>query len=421
MARLLGGPLVIAVVAGCAGSAAPAPPGQPGNSVAAGPVRTFSEFLDEAVVRSTSNAEWAAIARDNTIIVLNSWDYRLIPALKHDNPRIQVWLYKDLSGVRTDDCTTSTGQCGSCPAGVADSRYLSSGLGYCWVLRKHPDWFLLAAVNHRPLRFRGYPSTWETDYGSAAYQRQWAHNVISDVRAHGWDGVAVDNALTTADAYGVAARYPTDASVQAATYSALRLVGSALRRAGVRSVFNVGFAPMFAGLWQRWLTPVGGLEQEYYLSYTTEPDATGAAWLGYQSEVSSCAAAGKSCWFHVGQESSAVTARAAAYGLASYLLAADGRQVFATGDATSAPVASLALGVPVKPMIAAGQAFLRYFTLGVAVVNPSPASVVVPLGGIYLIANGHPATTISLGPGSGVVLRAAAAQVSANAAAAAGP
>ena len=58
--------------------------------------RTFSQWLDAAQVKATTRAQWVTIARDNTIVVLNSWDFRLIPILKQANPDVQVWVYKDL-------------------------------------------------------------------------------------------------------------------------------------------------------------------------------------------------------------------------------------------------------------------------------------------------------------------------------------
>jgi hypothetical protein len=405
----------LAVTLSAAGAAcgrvplSPAASGRPTRTV---PVRAFSQWLDETEVRATTKAQWARIARKNSIIVLNSWDFRLIPVLKRANPKIGVWVYKDLSGVRSDDCTTGNGDCGSCRRGVTDSAVLSSGMGYCWVRRNHPRWLLAAARSGRPFQFRGYPHVWETDYGSQAYQRQWIRDVLADVREHGWDGVAVDNALTTADAYGVAKRYPTSAAVQAATYSALRQVGPALTDAGLASVFNVGYATAFAGLWQRWLRPVGGLEQEFYLSFSTQPDAVGAAaWASYQQEVSSCAAQHKSCWFHVGAYSAAVTPRTLQYALASYLLAADGRQFLAVGDMRSVPPAPrTALGAPRSAMTQIGTAWARYFTHGIAVTNPSGSAATVSLGGTY-VDHGRRVSIVTLGPASGVVLYAAAGQL----------
>ena len=272
--------------------------------------------------------------------------------------------------------------------------------------RHHPDWLLNAAGTGRPFRFTGYPETWETDYGNPAYQRQWARNVIGDVHDHGWDGVEVDNALTRADAYGVAAKYLTNAAVQAATYSALQEVGPTLHKASVASVFNVGSATTFPQLWQRWLRPVDGLEQEFYLSYSARPDAIGAAWSADEDEVSACADQHKSCWFHSGDDSTAVTSQTRQYALASFLLATDGHQFIAVGNANSGALGPrLALGTRVSLMYQTGVIWRRYFAEGVAVVNPSRSRSIVSLGGTYVDGNGHPVTTVSLGPASGVVLR----------------
>lgn len=367
----------------------------------------FTQQLDEAAVHATSTAQWARIAREYAIVVLNSWDARLIPVLKDSNPKVQVWVYKDLSGIRSDDCATPTGQCASCPRGVADSTFLSSGMGYCWVRHNHPGWLLSTAGTGRPLEFRGYPRIWETDYGNRAYQRQWIRNVLADVRDHGWDGVDVDNALTTADAYGRTMKYPTNGAVQAATYSALRMVGGALRHAGVASVFNVGYATTFPGLWQRWLRPVAGLEQEFYLSFSAQPSATGRTWAAYEAEVRSCVALHKRCWFHTGGHSAPVTARTRGYALASYLLAADNRQLLALGSGTPARRARCwVLGRPLGPGRRVGEAWRRNFVGGIAVANPSMSRLSVSLGATYFVANGQAVSTVTLGPTSGAVLGA---------------
>jgi Hypothetical glycosyl hydrolase family 15 len=400
---LLAGSLTVAaVVVGSSGWLnSQTPGGDPGQTPA---VKTFSQWLDEAQVQATTKAQWATVARSSAIVVLNSWDFRLIPVLKQANPKVQVWVYKNLSGVRSDDCTVPGGNCGACPPGVTDSTDLSSGMGYCWVKRNHPGWLLDAAGIDRPFQFKGYPQIWETDYGNASYQRQWVQNVLADVRDHGWDGVDVDNALTTAAAYGVAARYPTDAAVQAATYSALQRIGPALRAAGVPAVFNVGYATSFPQLWQRWLGPVDGLEQEFYLSFSSQPNAAGAAWSTYQAEVSSCTAQHKSCWFHAGEFSDAVTSQTRQYALASLLLVTDGRQFLAVGSGTSmSSEPSLALGGRLSEMFQVGASWRRYFAQGIAVVNPSTSTLVVPLDGTYLNA-GRPVHTIVLRPASGAVL-----------------
>lgn len=405
----LAGLVGVLAAAGTASCGAPAGPRSSGRLTAAVDVKPFSRWLDEQQVKATSSVQWAEIARHNKIIVLNSWDFPLIPVLKQANPKIQVWVYKNLSGVRSDDCTARHGDCGTCGQGVIDDGLLSSGMGYCWVKRNHQDWLLRTADTGQPLQFRNYPGTWETDYGSLAYERQWIRNVIADVKDHGWDGVEVDNALTKADAYGVAAKYPSNAAVQAATYSALREVGPALRDADVASVFNVGYATLFPGLWQRWLGPVGGLEQEFYLSYSTQPNAVGlTAWGRYQNEISSCAAQHKSCWFHAGSYSAAVTSQTSQYALASYLLATDGRQFLAVGNMRFGSYApQWTLAAPLGSMKKIGTDWGRYFVGGIAIANPSSSSSTVYLGGTYLDDRGQPISTVTLGPASGTVLRTA--------------
>ncbi len=404
---LLAGLIVVLAAVGTAYGLARTSPAAPARPVQGAPVKMFSTMLDEAAVEATTRSQWTAIARENAIVVLNSWDFRLIPVLKHANPRVQVWVYKDLSGVRSDDCTTRNGDCGDCGGTVTDSTLISSGMGYCWVRRNHPNWLLQAASTGQPMRFRGYPDIWETNYGSLGYQRQWIANVIADARAHRWDGVEVDNALTTANGYGVAAMYPTNTAVQAATYSALAELGPAFTNAGLPAAFNVGYATEFPGLWQRWLAPVGGLIQEFYLSFSTQPNAVGADWAAYQDEISSCTAQHKSCWFHAGDYSAAVTSQTRQYALASYLLANNSQQLLALADMRSGPdPRRLAVGAPLGTMKHIGAAWGRFFTRGIAVVNPTDSAVTIYLGGSYL-DNGHPVSVVTLRPATGLVLRAA--------------
>ncbi len=385
----------------------PAPAAVVGSIAANSPVRTFSSWLDGAQVNAMSTAQWAQIAQQNSVVVLNSWDYWLIPVLKRANPKVQVWVYKDLSGVRSDDCDTPSGLCGSCPPGVVDSPYLSSGMGYCWLLRNHPSWILRKASNGKPLRFRGYADIWETEYGNPGYLSVWLRNVLADVRSHGWDGVDVDNALTTATAYGISTEYPTNAAVQAATYSALREISSTLGRAGVKSVFNVGFAPMFPGLWSHWLSAVDGLEQQFYLSYSDRPTALGTGWQAYQAEVSACASQHKTCWFHTGGYYASVTPQTRDYALASYLLAAGSQQLLSVGTinpTTAQAQPCMRLGQAKGPTQMVGLAWRRNFSRGIAVVNPTGSKMSVPLGRTYVDANGRDLSAVTLGPASGAIL-----------------
>jgi hypothetical protein len=279
---------------------------------------------------------------------------------------------------------------------------LSSGMGYCWTLRHHPAWLLRSSATGLPFQFRNYPDIWATDYGNHAYQQTWIRNVLADVRAHSWDGVAVDNALTTADAYGIAKKYPSDTSVQAATYSALQVTGRGLRRAGVGSVFNVGYTSLFPGLWQRWLRPVGGLEQEFYLAPAAGSSAIDAAWRGYELEIASCVTLRKSCFFRPAE---VLVSGPSQYALASYMIAASGRQLLGVENMATLAGPCWRLGAPQGRGQQLGPAWRRFFKRGVAIVNPTSEPVTVPLRGSYVDKRGHAASEISLQPASGAVLR----------------
>jgi hypothetical protein len=99
------------------------------------------------------------------------------------------------------------------------------------------------------------------------------------------------------------------------------------------------------------------------------------------------------------------------YAQASFLTAWSGEDgaLFYRPDATVDPWApdwTVSIGSPVGPRIAVGGAWLRYFTGGVAVVNPSTVSQAVPLGGTYLTPDGASVSAMDLPAGTGAVLRA---------------
>ena len=94
MVLLAGLVVALAEIGAASGGRAPSLPAAGNHGTPA--VRTFAQALDEAQVRATTKARWVTIARNNTIVVLNSWDFRLIPILRQANPRVQVWVYKDL-------------------------------------------------------------------------------------------------------------------------------------------------------------------------------------------------------------------------------------------------------------------------------------------------------------------------------------
>ena len=86
-------------VAGLAGDAAT------GGQTRFPTVKTFIQLLDTARVQAMTQGQLATIARQNAVVVLNAWQFRLIPVLKRANPAVQAWVYKNLSG-----CAQTTAQ-----------------------------------------------------------------------------------------------------------------------------------------------------------------------------------------------------------------------------------------------------------------------------------------------------------------------
>ena len=109
------------------------------------------------------------------------------------------------------------------------------------------------------------------DVGNPGYQAAWLSNVLSGLRAGGWDGVFMDD--TNADmgwhlGGRTIARYPTAAAWRSATRSMLSRVGPALISAGFLAVPNLS-TPWAAdydaqATWSDWLRFTSGAAQEYY-------------------------------------------------------------------------------------------------------------------------------------------------------------
>ncbi len=339
----------------------------------------------------------------HSVFVLNAWEYQMIPSIRAKFPGAMVLVYKDLSSSRTSACQ-----------GGVDQAELPTGVGYCWARANHPEWFL-TGTDGQPLQESGYPTQYEMDYGNQGYQQQWLTNVTADVKGHGWDGVEIDNPLTKADAYGVAAKYPTDQSVQAATRSMLSVVGPGLQAQGIKAVANIGYATEFPGLWDDWMSLLSGAEQEYFLCWGEggssdycEGGSTG--WTTYEKEISDTAAMGKFVIAHSGDHSIDDDPHAFDYSLASYLMADDGSSDYAFGSSLSwHPEYGWDLGAASGGSYQVpGQTgvFKRDFRSGTALVNTGSSTVTVPLGATYLDASGNTVSSVTLAAVSGAVLRA---------------
>lgn len=350
------------------------------------------------------------------IISLNSWEWPLIAQIKAANPRAIVLVYQDLTSARSySGAVPRTATCVD-PVrdwhGCADAAQLPTGVGYVEASRDHPEWFLTDSSGKR-LEWRYWPGHWQMDVGSASYQQRWLTNVRAELEAHGWDGVIMDNAVSRATSLTspAPAKYDTDAEMQAATRSMLAAVSPPLRAEGYVTFANVSDSRMFPGLWEDWLTLLDGASEEHFVNWSTTPgsgfvwDWGDTGWRGMVEQVAAAARLGKVAMVKIG---GAIPDRAAAiYGLASYLLANDGRSVISHGDSTWEPEFEWRLGRPLGTYRhLGGSVYRRDFVKGVVIVNAAQSgSVTVDLGGSYVDGAGNSVRSVTVGATRGAILR----------------
>jgi Hypothetical glycosyl hydrolase family 15 len=337
------------------------------------------------------------------VVVLNRWDEGLIPSIRAAQPSAHILLYQDISSTRSY----------ACGHGI-DDALLPTGIGYCWARDHHPRWFLRDTVGRR-VEWRGYEGHWWMDVGRPVYQRTWAKNVIAALSQGGWDGVMADNAISTPAYYlhfgQQLQRYPTSESYALATEQFLAAVGPQVQAAGFEFLPNIGGADLGPGQLARWLPLTSGVLREFWARYGTGdgPPFTEWDWNRMIEQMEVVEGAGKT--FLAVTYGDLSNTRLMRYALASFLIAwsgKDGALFYRPDDAVDPWAAdwTMSIGEPIGPRTAVGNAWLRYFTDGVAVVNPSTVPQDVPLGGTFLTPEGTPVTTISLPAGTGAVLRA---------------
>jgi hypothetical protein len=337
------------------------------------------------------------------VVVMNAWEAHRIPALKAANPGIKVLVYKDMSSTRSYAVRNGV-----------DDALLPTGVGYAYAESAHPEWFLTSTGGQR-IEWAGYDDHWWMDVGNQSYIDAWVANVSSELTARGWDGVMVDNAITDPDVYlpsgwNIAA-YPTDASYQAATERFLAAAGPRLRAAGFQVVPNMGGNAPSMDLYRRWTGLAGGGLREYFGRWGmdgSQPLFTGWGWDHQLAQQEAAQSAGAYLAVAYGNTTDVRYMR---YARASFLVGWNGSDrsalLYTPGVAAREPWSpewTVDVGTPAAARTAVGGAWLRRYTGGVVVVNPSTATVTVPLGGTFVTPEGTAVTSVTLGSATGMVL-----------------
>jgi Hypothetical glycosyl hydrolase family 15 len=337
-------------------------------------------------------------------VTLNAGDFPRIRILKALNPRIKVLVYKDMASTRSWDC-----------AGGVDRSSIAAGVGYCWARTHHPDWFTLDEAGAR-IEWDPWPDHWQMDIGSPAYQDAWAANVISELKARGWDGVTIDNANVDQSVY-VGERqmreYPTQPSYQAATRSFLARVGPRIRAAGLLVLPNIQAHPVLAGprVWADWTRFTSGGTREYWMKWGTgyEGHFSDRGWDDLQKVFETVQRARKI--FLTSTTAPNDDVRSMRWGRASFLLSWNGGPsafAFDSGKAVDpwSPEWTIDVGRPLGRRQRVGNVWKRRYTDGVVLANVSKsASQRVRLGRSYVHPSGRRVTTVTLRPTTGLILQ----------------
>ncbi|GAA4695035.1 putative glycoside hydrolase [Nocardioides conyzicola] len=333
------------------------------------------------------------------VVVMQSWEFPRIPALRRQHPGVTILMYKDVSAV-VKEAESTTGR-------------FPAGMGYGWVARHHPSWLLHDSVG-AIIEWSDWRGLYPINIANSAYQRTWSRNVLAELREHQWDGVMMDDVLTilSHDTVGgrVSTRIPDDEAQYAATASFLSRVAPQVRRAGYLAVPNLSVE------WDNWRTTladwtpyVSGWVNEHFTNWPGSSDRFvgadwrwkfhAARWLAAR-DIPLIAVSYGSATDRVGQT----------YHRATWLLSWNGRtgaSVYVPDEPSSShwlPAATRSIGRPVGPAVrAADGTWTRRFSHGIVAVNPTASARPVALRGTYTRAERR-VRAVRLAPTTAVIL-----------------
>jgi hypothetical protein len=274
-----------------------------------------------------------------------------------------------------------------------------------------------------------YPNNYVGDVGDAAFQQAWIRNVARILRTTHAKGVFVDDVLRDVAplADGYPAKYPSQPTWAAAELSFVRAVGPALRRLGFYVLVsatgytrgdNASDDGTTTVEWWKQLGPsVSGLAYEYFQQSPagtnqrrSAAESWDANWPGWERLVKTAQSMKRAfvgMMYGPGGDLSTLM-----YGKASFLLdwnGKDGAFIYLPTDGvdTGSAIWATSIGVPAAPKHAVGAGWLRRYSRGVVVINPSAtSSQAFSLGGSYVAPDGARVSSVTLPPTTALILRA---------------
>jgi hypothetical protein len=296
-------------------------------------------------------------------VVLQSWREDALAALRDAGDGTKVLAYKNLSFV------TCPGTPDHVPGGVP-----------CEEARER-DW-ILRDTGGAEITSQHYAGLHLADVGNPDYQSRWLELAREEAETEGWDGIAIDDVNPDIGWHvgpNLPPAYPNDQAWRRATGEMVAVVGRGLREAGLVAIGNVCCLDQPEaddGAWGEWAERLSGAMKEHFVKaggpedYIDEP-----RWLGHVELARDTQRRGR--LFVAGTSADPADERAATFGLATALLATEGRMLFTLLNADNSvepwlPVyeRARALGDPAGGATESDGVHSRDFEHGVVLVNP---------------------------------------------------
>lgn len=323
-------------------------------------------------------------------------------------------MYKDVSATVKGACSDA--------ACTVDDEILPTGIGYHWAAAHHPGWFLHDPAGHK-IEWSDWPGLFAMDVGNRDYADRWGANVLRELKAHDWDGVMLDDTLTslshTTVGDRVPATVPDDATQYADTTRFLRRVGPRIEKAGYLAMPNVGFQwNDWRKVLEDWSPYVSGWEDEYFVKWGLDSSAgrfTGADWT-WKMRLSAWCAEHRVPLLAV-TYSNGDDRAAEVYHRATWLLTWNGRtgaSVFVPAEDhadhwTALPTTDLGKPVAHRVRNRTTGVWSRLYSHGLVLVNPGSTTRSVSLGTSYRTPSGRLVSQVRLAPSTAALLAAPSA------------
>ncbi|HJW91526.1 MAG TPA: putative glycoside hydrolase [Anaerolineales bacterium] len=264
---------------------------------------------------------------------------------------------------------------GSCTAQPWRNQVADRIGDFCWISENHPDWFLLDQQGQRIYGSDGFVMM---DPGNPEWRAFWLERARESQENLGWFGVFLDNveaSLEKREREGqLPARYPDDASYQAAVLEFLRFLHE--------NYFGQNGRPLAANIialrqeqtWFEYLAYLDGAMEEGWGVDWSDGYLSVEAWEAHLQRAERTQAQGKYAYLVSQGDQNNESRLAFAY--ASYLLVADGRSAFRYANdefydqSWLYPLYDLELGEALGPRYQAGAGWRRDFTKATVWVDP---------------------------------------------------